>query len=333
MRDIICRWKSVSLSFVFFLALVFSVGGPAPCKSGGDAAMITDAVGGGQFQKSGQKAWKAASMMQVLCGGDRVKTGKKSKMVLVFFKDNHREILQGEAQALVGEAGCRLEKGKKAALTKEATPQASRYKVTAAVMPGRMSKMNVIFMKSFGNAPVSLELKSPSVTAASLPEFRWNTVKDADGYNFSLSADTGETVWQKELKTNGLIYPSSAPGLERGRSYFWEVRALKENKILARGSGSFRLVSEADLAEVEEAEKMFRDSTKAKPDDATPYVLLGNVYIQKALYDKAVRLFEKMSAMRPNDLKCHEILADLYHALGDTEKEILEVQKIGKLAK
>jgi len=331
MKNSVCRWKLVFLSFIISFAFVVSTCSMALSES--DAAMITDVVGGGQFLKSGQKAWKAASIMQVLSGGDKIKTGKNSKITLVFFGDNHKEALQGDSLAQVSEAGCKLEKGKNTSLVITGAPKTSSLKVTPARMPGRMSKMNVVFMKSFGNTPNTLELKSPSVTASVTPEFRWNTVRDVDGYSFALSGDTGEIIWQKVLTANRLLYPSSAPQLEWGKSYFWNIKAMKENKILCYGSGSFQIIPKADLAEVENAEKTLYGIIKENPEDVTPYVLLGNIYLQKALYEKAAKIFEKISVMRPNDLKCHESLADLYHILGNTEKEIQEVQKINKLSK
>ncbi|MFH0802785.1 MAG: tetratricopeptide repeat protein [bacterium] len=331
MKNSICRWKLVFLSFIFSFAIVVSTCSMALSESG--AAMITDVAGGGQCLKSGQKSWKAASIMQVLSKGDKIKTGKNSRISLVFFGDSHKETLQGDSQALVSEAGCKLEKGKKTSLVKTSAAKTSSLKVTPARMPGRMSKMNVVFMKSFGNTPNTLELKSPSVTATVNPEFRWNTVRDVDSYSFTLSGDTGEILWQKVLQINRLLYPSSAPQLEWGKSYFWDIKAMKENKVLYYGSGSFQILPKAELAEVESAEKTLYGFIKENPEDATPYVLLGNIYLQKALYEKASKIFEKISVMRPNDLKCHESLADLYHILGNTEKEIQEVQMINKLSK
>tara|TARA_B100000315_G_scaffold223352_1_gene228069 strand:+ start:1020 stop:3899 length:2880 start_codon:yes stop_codon:yes gene_type:complete len=62
-------------------------------------------------------------------------------------------------------------------------------------------------------------------------EFSWSSVKAVTQYEFSIYKDEElfSVLWSEATNNLRLVYPSDAPQLKQGNSYYWQVKPLDEN--------------------------------------------------------------------------------------------------------
>lgn len=110
----------------------------------------------------------------------------------------------------------------------------------------------------------------------------------------------------KHSKNNELDIPTSEP-LKLGSIYSWRVTAQGEK--YKSPIGFFKVIDEKVLDAVREAQIKYADS----------YFLLGTFYESQGLYLDAIREFEQLAALNPNDDRVRRMLDALYIKLGWTE--------------
>ena len=109
-----------------------------------------------------------------------------------------------------------------------------------------------------------------------------------DNYDSSLN----QVATSDALTTTGWTPPAA---LARGRTYIWQVRAMKDGQevVAPPAAGSrikFKVLERAKVAEIERAERAHPKS----------HLVLGVVYAEAGLLDKAEREFDQLLKANPH---------------------------------
>jgi len=132
-------------------------------------------------------------------------------------------------------------------------------------------------------------LRDPVATAveSATPTLRWNAVEGAENYTVAIY-DTGS----KKVLTSGPVLKHSwkaSSALERGRTYSWQVRAIKDGREIlmpppAAPDAKFRIIEQNKLHEIQLARKSHANS----------YLVLGVVYAEAGMLDESERELQKL---------------------------------------
>ena len=257
------------------------------------------------------KTWKPIEILTELSAGDQLTLENKSSVKVIFYNPPHRETLTGPCKVQISSNNCSLIQGSPG-LVKTSTA----YKGVRALKSIKSSSQNFAGVE-IRNEPDVVNLLSPRGKVASLnPRFEWKPVVKAQEYLLTLEDLDGKTIWNQTTSDVQAQYPDSSPPLKPGKSYFWNVRAAKDKKIIARGSASFKLIS----GEVYENLKLLKEQTgsevKENPNDPEPYVVLLTFYMENQLLDEAIDTCEQLLKMKPGDGNVRELMSRLNELKG-----------------
>jgi hypothetical protein len=145
------------------------------------------------------------------------------------------------------------------------------------------------------------------VVESDRPTFRWEPLRDAVGYEVSVSDDGGE-VLNSPIVSGTDWQPSTR--LPRGRLYHWQVRALTkaggETKSPAVGQpdAKFGILESNKLDEINWGRKAYAGS----------HLVLGTIYANAGLMDQAEREFRALRDENPQAEIATRILENLKRA-------------------
>lgn len=257
------------------------------------------------------KTWKPVEILTELSDGDQLQLENKSSVKVIFYKPPHRETLTGPCRIQIASNNCSLIQG-----SPDLVKTSSAYKGIQALKSIKSSSQNFAGVE-IRNEPDVVNLLSPRGKIAGLkPRFQWKPVEKAQEYLLALEDLDGKTILTQTTSNTKIPYPDSSPPLEPGKSYFWNVRATKDKKIIARGSASFKLIS----GEVYENLKLLKEQTdieiKENPNDPEPYVVLLTFYMENQLLDEAIDTCEQLLKMKPGDGNVRELMKRLCEKKG-----------------
>ena len=175
---------------------------------------------------------------------------------------------------------------------------------------------------------ISVRLKSPmnTKTSSALPEFSWSVNDDFDIYRISVLSSNG-VIWTGETDTNTMSYPESAPTLEPGTTYFWQVEAEAMLDVSRSEMSSFEVLSEEDSKALriglDSLELMYTESEQ----EANYHYLLGSLYAQYGVFGDAIQSFEWIAENHSDSPLAHRILGNLYAEIGRKDAAINSLQK------
>jgi len=128
------------------------------------------------------------------------------------------------------------------------------------------------------------------------PRFRWSGVPDVSGYTVNVMEETsGALVLSQQLPADATEWQPSEP-LPAGEVYQWEVQALRDGAVIANSpkppepEARFQILSEAKVAELEEAERASKGS----------HLVMGVANARAGLLDDAMREFRILREQNPD---------------------------------
>ena len=146
-------------------------------------------------------------------------------------------------------------------------------------------------------------LRNPVATAveSATPTFRWNAVEGAENYTVTIY-DAGS----KKVLTSGPVLESiwrADSALERGRTYSWQVRAIKEGREVlmpppAAPEAKFRIIEQNKLQEIQLARK----------SNSKSYLVLGVLYAEVGMLDESERELKKLIDANPKSTVARNLL-------------------------
>lgn len=163
------------------------------------------------------------------------------------------------------------------------------------------------------------------------PLFRWEFQQNPESNAvISLEDDNSSILWSKDIAgLKQLSYPETLPSLKPSVTYYWYVRKGNESRENVSNLRSFNIAGDAFLKRLK---KLSDDLEKAGANKATRCFILGNFLKSNDYYSAAVKEFEDLADLLPEEGYPHQELIILYHIMGDftnfeREKTILRKLK------
>lgn len=154
--------------------------------------------------------------------------------------------------------------------------------------------------------PGSFALLSPigTVVLTDRPTLRWHSLSGASGYIVSvLDSNANEVASSQSLTTTAWKVPHP---LERGRSYSWQVRALKGGAEIrlpapAAPDAKFRVLEQAKTDELERGKQSYGNSR----------LVSGVLYAEAGLLDDAERELDALARANPKSPVARKLLRNV----------------------
>jgi tetratricopeptide (TPR) repeat protein len=294
-------------------------------------AVITEIKGEALLKKLNKSEFSKATWGTQLFQGDEIKTADKSELKILFSNSN---LISLGPNSMIKIAG------KESASTE--TTGNVRNISSAALVDLSAFSFNKVDKKDVGAlaglrsvaTDQSIELTSPynTLIKTDRPTFSWIPKKSYDNYFVNLYNSKG-LVWKKKVSENSMKYPENEKALDFGETYFWNVEGEYLIDTDKSANHKFSVLSADKSKEVEENEKMIRDTFKNDPESSSLHSILGAFYINKGLLQDAISEFLNISKINTDTALPHEILGSLYSEIGDKDKAIDELQKALTLTK
>ena len=232
---------------------------------------------------------------------DRLRQAAESRAeVLVALNDGGGRItLDADGNLLGTPAGLRDEQAIKNALLNGRVPLPPSLRELRSARSGTL----------MGEARTEFKLLAPAgaVIESDQPNLRWSALEGAASYTVTIyDSSLAEVAASDRLTMTQWAVPTA---LARGRTYIWQVRAVKDGRevIAPPPAGSrvkFRVLERAKVEEVERARK----------SHAKSHLVMGLVYAEAGLLDEAAREFDALVKDNPQSSIARKLLQNVRSA-------------------
>ena len=303
---------SKSLRSLLFLLFLFTVATQAWAQAPAEKPVgVISLVWGAVTVKHTDADYAPARWLEPIYLGDKLKTdGPGSKLLIVFFQDNHQEVMGEDLVAEVQSDGLSKTTG-----TSEVRKDAARNPFGAGGVENPFVYTHRLIEDDFegGEEPGVLEAERSTlrarVNADFPPSFKWEPAEGAS-YQLKIEQPTGEQVWSKTLSKNQYrLTPQEANKLLKGVNYKWSVTS--GDNVVVRPY-EFKLLTLPLKKWFDEQASVFtkkRSANKLERSDYTDYLLLCSQILD---IDRAMEVLEKMRAMDPNNPLVFRALTRIY---------------------
>ncbi|MCM3900872.1 MAG: hypothetical protein ND866_04135 [Pyrinomonadaceae bacterium] len=133
------------------------------------------------------------------------------------------------------------------------------------------------------------------------PTFRWSALEGATGYTVTVyDSSLNQVATSDSLTTTRWTVPTA---LARGRTYIWQVRAVKDGKEMvapppAASRVKFKILEGSKVEEI----------ASAKRTHAKSHLVMGMVYAEAGLLDQAEREFAALLKANPQSSIARKLL-------------------------
>jgi len=304
-----------SLFSVAMMLLVLCLGMPSVAQDSSPPVAIVALSQGVVEVKSPESDWAPAYWLTLVYPEDEVRTSDNGKLVLTYFHDQHREIVDSNTQAKLGfraltktssEGQLRQERPKDRGVSEIPIPYLliralNRNEFEGAEAPGAFENEKT-FLSSYVKAQ------------AFPPVFVWSDV-GASQYKLQLFNEWDEFLFEHDTAETRFKYPFRGDfQLAKNSLYKWQVTDDRGQLVVRRYP--FVLLTTLHARELARAEKRFENlqkQGKATPADQTDLFLL---YVQRKMIDKYLHALEKMAKDDYQNPVIHRGLVRAYLAKG-----------------
>jgi hypothetical protein len=289
-------------------------------------AVISD-VHGEVFLKKVQRAetFKAVFGMQLI-QGDQVRTGKKSKAVLLFSDGN---LISLGSNSNITISGKQADES-----TKNIGIGLAGYFSDLAIRSDNKGEMGVLIDLRSTETDQTIILISPCNTMikSNQPVLSWESTKPAEEYVVRVYNDNG-LIWEKKTSETKIKITETATALHFGESYFWNVEGIDMIDSFRSSNQKFTIFSQDKILELESTEEQIKDFFRDDLNSSSFHSVLGAFYAKKGMLEEAIKEFEIVKEANPESSLPHEILGKLYSDVGKKDLAIMELQRALMLEK
>jgi len=323
--------RSKKISIIIIVGLLFVIKPSFAQQPVQCLAVITEISGDVLLRTANRSEFLKASWGTQLNEGDQIKTSGNSIVKLLFSNSTFISLGPNSTISISGEASPATQ-----AIGDVKNLSSAMMVNLSAFTINKESKKNIgalAGLRSF-NIEEVIELTTPynTLIKTSRPSFSWIAKKSYDNYIVKLYNNMG-MLWSKEVSGITLNYPDDEKELEFGGSYFWYVEGEELISSDKSANQKFSVLSLEKSKEVEEQEKVIRNTFKNEPESSSLHSVLGAYYIDHGLLMDAINEFQIISKINADANLPHEILGSLYTDVGKKDKAILELQKALELSK
>ncbi|MBL8381020.1 MAG: hypothetical protein JNM79_24340 [Burkholderiales bacterium] len=253
-------------------------------------AIVTDVQGRAVVQRGGQPV--RIALLTELADGEEVEVAQGTRLVAVLYWPGNEYAVSGFSRVRFTVAA--LEPLAGVAPQRRDMPADMRLNPSGLVQAG-------VQMRSVAR-PTIVTVHPVGVRVLdALPEFRWQPVDGVREYEFSLSGESGGTLFAARTTEPRIALPATQP-LAPGLRYAWRVRASDANGRESSGIAAFFTASEQLAADV----KRLQPPAAAAVERWVTYALWLR---QERLHAEADRVWQRVQALRPDDTGVRAMLA------------------------
>lgn len=309
--------RKILFLFILSALLIGFIGlhNPASAKKSDPSAMITHTKGVVKRHVKGGNGWSTAGVLTELSCGDMILIKSGGMARIVFYRDTHSEILKGPCKVRIGSRSCVLKNGKKGRI--RVLPS---YRGIRAFKSIEASSVKFAGVEARKRPDIVFVLSPREFIAELKPAYEWEAVNGADGYIIRLENLQGRELWNVSSKSARINYPENQSPLDFNSSYFCDVRAIKDHRVVARGSSAFKVLSGDKVKKIRILKQQADKQLKENPDDPTPLVALLTIYMENRILDEAFDTCSRLIKMRPDDKNIHYWMGRLYELKGMPDK-------------
>jgi hypothetical protein len=265
--------------------------------------------------KSPTGDWAPAYWLTLVHPEDQIRTSNDGKLVLTYFHDQHREIVDADTEAKLGFRS--LSKTSPGGQVRQERPKDRG--VSEIPIPYLLIRQ--LNQNEFEGAEESGVLEREKTFLSSYvkaqafpPVFVWSDVGAAQ-YKLQLFNEWDEFLFEHVTTETRFKYPYRGDfQLAKNSLYKWQVTDNQDQIVVRRYP--FVLLTTLHAKELERAEKRFdnlQKQGKATPADQTDLFLL---YVQRKMIDKYLHALEKMAKDDYENPVIHRGLVRAYLAKG-----------------
>ncbi len=289
-------------------------------NSGSALAVISDVRGTVLVNIAGNDEPMKAVFGTQLVQGDRVETGRKASVSMLFSNGNLISL------------------GANSNITISGNQSGSPSRNIGSGMAGNFSDL-AMRQDNKGEMGVLMDLRSDETSQLILPlspcntmistlkpRLQWKSMKPADEYVVRIYNSQG-LIWEHRTTATYLDFPEDEPGLEYGTSYFWNVEGEDLINSFRSLNQNFTVLSYDKIIEIKNEEQKLLGMFTDDPGSSSLHSLLGAYYASSGLLEEAIHEFEVVRDANPDATLPHEILGGLYSDVGIKDLAIAELQK------
>jgi hypothetical protein len=308
------KWAAVVLAAVLSLAAPASAADPI-----GVMTEIRAERGRVEVKRAGESEWKPAQPLLALRPGDQIRATGEARGSLVF----------------TGGRGAQAVSAANSPFTVQA-PSAAGASDKVKSLVGGVTDFLAGRQKDLAYLPLSVRSVRPPRVVQLQPRetkilpgpvtFEWGG-SDTLRYKVRVLGPEG-TLWeQANLRRRPVIYPASAPALEPGTRYFWQLETAGQPMQQAE----FQMLPPAEAARVRESlDALTPASLPGYPPSSIALMRAGYV-LRDGLYADARRELLTALAADPDEPTLHLLLGQVYDTIGLGEmaqREFIEARDL-----
>lgn len=298
-------------SLLLVLLLIITAGNTLAQSPTEKPVGVISLVWGAVTVKHTDADYAPARWMEPIYIGDKLKTdGPGSKLLIVFFNDNHQEVMGEDLVAEVKSGGLSKSTGSGEVRKDEVrNPFGAGGVENPFVYTHRLIEDDFKGGEDAGVLEAERGTLRARVNADFPPSFKWEPVEGSN-YLLKIEQPTGELVWSKALTKNQYrLTPQEGNKLLKGVNYKWSVTS--GDRVVVRPY-EFKLLTQPLKKWFDEQASVFtkkRSSDKLERSDYTDYLLLCSQILD---IDRAMEVLEKMRAMDSKNPLVFRALTRIY---------------------
>lgn len=260
--------------------------------------------------------WRPAHWMTLVFPEDQLKTGDDGKLVVLYFHDDHREVVTAQTEAKTGFRSLqKLSEGGGEITVQRAQDRGVSEIPIPYLFLRRLDKKEFEAADEDGALERENTFLSSYVKSEAFPPvFVWSNT-GSPSYKIQLFNEWDEFLYEKTVKETRYKYPYQPDfRLAKNSLYKWQVTDDQDGIVVRKYP--FILLTTLHAREVEKAEKHYDNLEKAgklTPADDTELFLL---YVQRKMIDKYLHQLQKMSRKDPQNPVLYRGLVRAYLSKG-----------------
>lgn len=278
-----------------------AIAGSLSAVNASPVAMATNMTGKPQYKAGGEASWKPLGVLTRLSPGDSVHCGPGQEAVVMMFLDGVRYRVAANSTGTVAPTS-----------VKGAELMAGGGGANIRVAKAMTGLDDSPFLARAGLSHQRLDPSSPGIMTAGTSTFTWLPLEEAANYTFTLFDQHDNVVWSVRSSGTTADYPSDMPPLMAKKPYVWKLSGFGESgrPVPDTRWGIITFLTTDDQNQLNADVAALKAQAAADPSDASPLLLLAELYAEYGVYEGALSTLEDPALV--NEPGIQESIAEHY---------------------